>query len=74
MSQPFRSQFVLCRPDFGLIKYRHSIGLVGVARLTRSDFMLHKGADLLLLAGAEVRALNNNVEAIVGLQTKREPL
>ena len=51
------------------------IGLINqTTRLTQSDFMLHIGADLVLLAGAEVRALNNNVEAIVGLQTKREPL
>ena len=30
---------------------RHSIGLAGTTRLTRSDFMLHIGADLLLSKG-----------------------
>ena len=46
--QPFRSQFVLYRRDFG------SIGPAGATRLTRSDFMLHYRLNLLLPKGAEV--------------------
>ena len=45
--QPFRYQFVLYRPETSGKWSKHSIGLAGATRLTRSDFRLN----LLLLKG-----------------------
>ena len=49
--QPFQSQFVLYRTDIGLINQTINWTSRCNLRLTRSDFMLHIGSDLLLLKG-----------------------